>query len=58
MYLLIFNLGIKTYLTSFFAGFDSGIHKNVKVEFMQSDGGLVNVDNFNGFRAILSGPAG
>lgn len=31
---------------------------NVKVNFMQSDGGLADVHNFNGFRAILSGPAG
>lgn len=46
---------IKTYLNSFFSGFDSNI-KNVKVEFMQSDGGLVRVDDFNGFKAILSGP--
>lgn len=49
---------IKAYLNSFFAGFDDNIHKTVKVEFMQSDGGLVNVNKFNGFRAILSGPAG
>ena len=25
---------------------------------MQSDGGLTSVSNFNGFRAVLSGPAG
>jgi 5-oxoprolinase (ATP-hydrolysing) len=47
---------IHTYLASFFAGFDPKI-SSVRVEFMQSDGGLVNARNFNGFRAILSGPA-
>jgi 5-oxoprolinase (ATP-hydrolysing) len=56
--------GIRTYLESFFSGFDDGLLKEkngkppVKVEFMQSDGGLVDAKNFNGFRAILSGPAG
>ncbi len=56
--------GIKTYLNSFFSGFDKGIREQVgnkppvKVEFMQSDGGLVNANDFNGFKAILSGPAG
>ncbi|KAK5673023.1 hypothetical protein QVD99_000497 [Batrachochytrium dendrobatidis] len=56
---------IKKYIASFFSGFDSGIlpttdrsASSVRVEFMQSDGGLVHVNDFNGFRAILSGPAG
>ncbi|KAL2919038.1 hypothetical protein HK105_201308 [Polyrhizophydium stewartii] len=57
---------IKEYIAGFFSGFDDGIRQNpddptkagVRVEFMQSDGGLVNVSDFNGFRAILSGPAG
>ncbi|KAJ3359214.1 hypothetical protein HDU91_004983 [Kappamyces sp. JEL0680] len=55
---------IKAYLRSFFSGFDAGMREplngkpKVKVEFMQSDGGLVDVDSFNGFKAILSGPAG
>ncbi len=31
---------------------------NVKVSFMQSDGGLADISQFSGFRAILSGPAG
>lgn len=48
---------ITRYIDGFFAGFDEGI-KNVRVEFMQSDGGLAPVGNFSGFRAILSGPAG
>ncbi|KAH6564706.1 hypothetical protein BASA62_007754 [Batrachochytrium salamandrivorans] len=57
--------GIKTYTAGFFSGFDNGIvpssdgsKASVRVEFMQSDGGLVHVNDFNGFRAILSGPAG
>lgn len=56
--------GIKEYLNSFFSGFDEGILEpingkdRVKVEFMQSDGGLVDHKKFNGFKAILSGPAG
>jgi 5-oxoprolinase (ATP-hydrolysing) len=56
--------GIKTYLDSFFSGFDTGVTESihgkpaVNVEFMQSDGGLVDVHGFNGFKAILSGPAG
>ncbi|KAL2264680.1 hypothetical protein VTJ83DRAFT_7190 [Remersonia thermophila] len=32
--------------------------KGARCEFMQSDGGLVDVDRFTGLRAILSGPAG
>ncbi|CAJ0844534.1 2009_t:CDS:2, partial [Entrophospora sp. SA101] len=31
---------------------------DTRLEFMQSDGGLVPVNKFSGFRAILSGPAG
>ncbi|KAJ3276823.1 hypothetical protein HDV01_002878 [Terramyces sp. JEL0728] len=55
---------IQNYLESFFSGFDKGIHEStdkkqkVKVEFMQSDGGLVDAFNFSGHKAILSGPAG
>ncbi|CAH1735140.1 unnamed protein product [Chironomus riparius] len=48
---------VERYLKSFRAGF----HKNlegVEVLFMQSDGGLTNMDNFRGAKAILSGPAG
>ena len=48
---------IQRYLTTFKVGFDAGL-KNVEVLFMQSDGGLAGVDRFNGFQAILSGPAG
>ncbi|KAJ3184050.1 hypothetical protein HDU85_001901 [Gaertneriomyces sp. JEL0708] len=44
------------YLQNFQAGFDQGIQKNVRVEFMQSDGGLTN--ELSGVKAVLSGPAG
>ncbi|KAJ3045838.1 hypothetical protein HDV00_006102 [Rhizophlyctis rosea] len=51
---------IQKYIDGFFSGFDEHIRNpdKVKVEFMQSDGGLAPVDSFSGFRAILSGPAG
>ncbi|RKO87012.1 5-oxoprolinase-like protein, partial [Blyttiomyces helicus] len=51
---------IQRYINTFFSGFDEGIRdpSRLKVEFMQSDGGLAAVNDFSGFRAILSGPAG
>src|SRR5271170_5322844 len=59
---------IKKYIFGFQAGFEGGLgtesvkhekgSKAARCEFMQSDGGLVDVDNFSGLRAILSGPAG
>jgi 5-oxoprolinase (ATP-hydrolysing) len=59
---------IKKYIASFAAGFEGGLgtksvkrekgSKGARCEFMQSDGGLVDVDIFSGLRAILSGPAG
>ncbi|KAI9209509.1 Hydantoinase B/oxoprolinase-domain-containing protein [Polychytrium aggregatum] len=49
---------LQRYIQGFFSGFDAGIHTNVRVEFMQSDGGLTPVSGFSGFKAILSGPAG
>ncbi|KAJ5919009.1 hypothetical protein N7466_009952 [Penicillium verhagenii] len=59
---------IKRYISGFQAGFEGGLgNKSIKkqkglwgarCEFMQSDGGLVDVDQFSGLRAILSGPAG
>ena len=59
---------IKKYLAGFQAGFEGGLGtesvrkesgaKGARCEFMQSDGGLVDVDLFSGLRAILSGPAG
>lgn len=48
---------VERYLASFTAGF-KGQLSGVDVLFMQSDGGLTNMDNFRGARAILSGPAG
>ena len=59
---------IKKYIAGFQAGFEGGLGtesvkmesgaKGARCEFMQSDGGLVDVDFFSGLRAILSGPAG
>jgi 5-oxoprolinase (ATP-hydrolysing) len=49
---------IHKYLTQFRSGFDEHMERNTRVWFMQSDGGLVPVDKFSGFRAVLSGPAG
>lgn len=59
---------IKKYISGFQAGFEGGLGsesvkrhegtQGARCEFMQSDGGLVDVDQFSGLRAILSGPAG
>lgn len=50
---------IKQYIKGFVSGFDDGFEKGTtQLQFMQSDGGLVPVSNFSGFKAILSGPAG
>lgn len=53
---------LHSYLEGFFSGFDSklkdGSLKSPRVEFMGSDGGLVDLDNFSGLKSILSGPAG
>ncbi|KAF2495463.1 hypothetical protein BU16DRAFT_510295 [Lophium mytilinum] len=59
---------IKKYISGFEAGFEGGLgsesvkrekgSKGARCEFMQSDGGLVDVKIFSGLRAILSGPAG
>lgn len=48
---------IKNYVAGFASGFQGGV-QGTRVLFMQSDGGLTPVDQFNGSRAILSGPAG
>ncbi|CAG8889497.1 unnamed protein product [Penicillium egyptiacum] len=59
---------IKKYISGFQAGFEGGLRsdsvkqqagtKGARCEFMQSDGGLMDVDQFSGLRALLSGPAG
>ncbi|KAJ1724675.1 hypothetical protein LPJ53_001103 [Coemansia erecta] len=45
--------GIRRYV----AGFEAGVG-GVRVEFMQSDGGLAPAHAFSGLQAVLSGPAG
>lgn len=53
---------LREYLDGFFYGFDSklkdGRIKSPRVEFMGSDGGLLDLNNFSGLKSILSGPAG
>jgi len=50
------------YLDGFFQGFDEklkdGSLHGPRIEFMGSDGGLVDTNNFSGLKSILSGPAG
>lgn len=48
---------VKRYVKSFSSGFKNNL-EGTRVLFMQSDGGLTPMKNFNGARAILSGPAG
>ncbi|GMM58285.1 5-oxoprolinase [Maudiozyma humilis] len=47
---------IKKYLDSISAGLTNA--ENTSIQFMQSDGGLVEGNKFSGLRSILSGPAG
>ncbi|KAG9312757.1 Hydantoinase/oxoprolinase-domain-containing protein [Chiua virens] len=53
---------LREYLDGFFKGFDAqlkdGQIESPRVEFMGSDGGLLDLDNFSGLKSILSGPAG
>jgi len=59
---------IRKYIAGFEKGFEGGLgsqgaekigaSQGARCEFMQSDGGLVDVAQFSGLRAILSGPAG
>lgn len=53
---------LRSYLDGFFSGFDAqlkdGRLRSPRVEFMGSDGGLLDLNNFSGLKSILSGPAG
>lgn len=50
---------IKDYISSIEAHFSGGFNgTDTRIEFMQSDGGLVDYRKFSGLKAILSGPAG
>ena len=53
---------LREYLDGFFNGFDAklkdGRLMSPRVEFMGSDGGLLDLNNFSGLKSILSGPAG
>lgn len=58
---------LREYLDGFFSGFDQELRgsgkatdnkRRARVEFMGSDGGLLDLDNFSGLKSILSGPAG
>lgn len=50
---------INSYINSISANFEGGLggSHGCRVEFMQSDGGLVDFRKFSGLKAILSGPA-
>ncbi|KAI0667465.1 5-oxoprolinase [Trametes maxima] len=53
---------LRQYLDGFFSGFDEKLRdgkvRSPRVEFMGSDGGLLDLNNFSGLKSILSGPAG
>ncbi|KAI0740152.1 5-oxoprolinase [Earliella scabrosa] len=53
---------LREYLDGFFTGFDEKLKDgkilSPRVEFMGSDGGLLDLNNFSGLKSILSGPAG
>lgn len=53
---------LREYLDGFFSGFDEKLRDgkvlSPRVEFMGSDGGLLDLNNFSGLKSILSGPAG
>ncbi|TFK51237.1 5-oxoprolinase [Heliocybe sulcata] len=53
---------LRQYLDGFFSGFDEKLKDgnllSPRVEFMGSDGGLLDLKNFSGLKSILSGPAG
>lgn len=53
---------LKLYLQGFFDGFEGlsgdGSTGGARVEFLTSEGTLVNVSKFGGLKSLLSGPAG
>lgn len=52
---------LKEYINSFFTGFGDELkngQSGARVEFMTSEGTLVEVENFSGLRSVISGPAG
>ncbi|WWC86389.1 uncharacterized protein L201_001265 [Kwoniella dendrophila CBS 6074] len=49
---------LQDYLKGFYAGFEGGEEGDMQVEFMGSDGGLLDLKNFSGLKSLLSGPAG
>lgn len=49
---------INLYLQQFLSSFPDLEENGVRLDFMQSDGGLVASQNLSGLRSILSGPAG
>ncbi|KAL1405679.1 hypothetical protein Q8F55_009318 [Vanrija albida] len=49
---------LQEYLRGFYSGFEGGADGSLRVEFMGSDGGLVELKHFSGLKSILSGPAG
>lgn len=49
---------INQYLAQFLESFPSLHESGVRLDFMQSDGGLVSSQSLSGLRSILSGPAG
>ena len=49
---------LREYLQGFYSGFQGGEKGGLPVEFMGSDGGLVELKHFSGLRSLLSGPAG
>lgn len=50
---------LREYIDTFFEALEGGKEQGeCKVEYMSSDGGLVEAKSFSGLRSILSGPAG
>ncbi|GAA5881825.1 hypothetical protein JCM16303_006468 [Sporobolomyces ruberrimus] len=52
---------LKEYIKGFFKGFGDDLkngESGARVEFMTSEGTLVEVENFSGLRSVISGPAG